>query len=64
MLKGVHKTQRMASALTYLELYHKDSDEFIYHIVRVTGDKTWVSFVNIETKSSQSSGYTDIHQAR
>jgi hypothetical protein len=43
-------TQRMASALFLLERYHKDSDEFLNHIVRVTGDETWVSFVNFETK--------------
>jgi histone-lysine N-methyltransferase SETMAR len=43
-----HKTQRMASALTFLELYHKDGEEFLNHII--TGDETWVSFVNVETK--------------
>jgi hypothetical protein len=45
MLTGAHKTQRMVSALTFLERYHKDGDEFVNHIVRVTGDETWVSFV-------------------
>jgi hypothetical protein len=50
MLTGAHKTQRMASALTFLERYHKDGDEFLNHIVRAPGDKTWVSFVNVETK--------------
>jgi hypothetical protein len=50
MLKGAHKTQRMASAMTFLERYHKDGDEFLSHIVRVTCDETWVSFLNIETK--------------
>jgi hypothetical protein len=34
----------------FLELYHKDGDEFLNCIVQVTGDKTWVSFVNVETK--------------
>jgi hypothetical protein len=34
----------MVSALTFLEQYHKD------HIVQVTGDGTWVSCVNVETK--------------
>jgi hypothetical protein len=58
----MHKTQRMASALTCLERYYKDGDEFLSHIIRVTGDETWVSFVNAETKSSQSNGYTHIHQ--
>jgi hypothetical protein len=40
----------MVSALTFLEPYHKDGDEFLNHIVRVTDDETWVSFVNVETK--------------
>jgi hypothetical protein len=40
----------MAPALTFLERYHKDGDEFLNHIVRVTGDETRVSFVNVETK--------------
>jgi hypothetical protein len=48
MLMGAHKTQRTASALTLLEHYHKDGDEFLNHIV--TGDETWVSFVNVEIK--------------
>jgi macrodomain Ter protein organizer (MatP/YcbG family) len=34
----------------FLERYHKDGDEFLKHIVRVTGDETLVSFVNVETK--------------
>jgi hypothetical protein len=50
ILTGAHKTQRMASALTYLERHHKDGDEFLSHIVRVTGDETWISFMNVETK--------------
>jgi hypothetical protein len=33
-----------------LGLYHKDGDEFLNHIALVMGDKTWVSFVNVETK--------------
>jgi hypothetical protein len=40
MLTGAHKMQRMASALNFLELYHKDGDEFLDHIVRVTSDDT------------------------
>jgi hypothetical protein len=27
----------------FLEWYHKDGDEFLSHILRVRGDKTWVS---------------------
>jgi hypothetical protein len=33
----------------FLEQYHKDGNEFLNHIVRVTGDVTWVSFINFET---------------
>jgi hypothetical protein len=40
----------LPSALTFLEQYHKDGDEFLNHIVQVTGDETWVSFVNVKTK--------------
>jgi hypothetical protein len=34
----------------FLERYHKDGNEFLNHIVQVTGDETWVSFVIAETK--------------
>jgi hypothetical protein len=33
-----------------LERCHKDGNEFLNHIVQVTGDETWVSFANVETK--------------
>jgi hypothetical protein len=46
MLTGA---QRMLSALTFSEQYHKDGNEFLHHIVQITGDETWVSFVNSET---------------
>jgi hypothetical protein len=38
----------MASALTFLQRYHGEEDEFLDKIV--TGDETWVKFVNVETK--------------
>jgi hypothetical protein len=41
---GWHKTQRIASAMDFLERYHKDGEEFLSYIL------IWVSFVNIETK--------------
>jgi hypothetical protein len=37
---GCAQMQRMASALNYSERYHKDGDEFLNHIIRVTGDET------------------------
>jgi hypothetical protein len=64
MLTGAHETKRMASALTFSEWYHKNGDEFLSHIVRVTGNETWVSFVNFETKEQSNSEYTHIHQKR
>jgi hypothetical protein len=33
MLMGAHKLQRMASALTFLEQYHKDENEFLSHTI-------------------------------
>jgi hypothetical protein len=60
MLKGAHKTQRMASGFTFIERYHKDDDEFLSHIIRVTGDETWVSFVNLET-NEQSKQWMHTH---
>jgi hypothetical protein len=53
----------MASAFVeFTERHHNDCDEFLNHIVRVTDDETRISFVNVETMSSQSSGCTHIHQ--
>jgi hypothetical protein len=50
MLTGEQKTQRIISALKFLEQYHKDGDEFLNHIVRGTIDETSVLFVDVETK--------------
>jgi hypothetical protein len=33
-----------------LERYHKNGDEFLNHIVRVTGGENRVSFLNVENK--------------
>jgi hypothetical protein len=43
-----------------LKRYHKHGDEFPKHIIRVTGDKTRVSFVNVETEE-QSKQWMHIH---
>jgi menaquinone-dependent protoporphyrinogen IX oxidase len=50
MLVGAHKLERIVSAFTFLERYHKDVDEFLNQIVRVISDETWALFVNAETK--------------
>jgi hypothetical protein len=62
MLTGSYKMQIMALALTlaFLERYSEDGDEVLNHIMRVTGDKTWVSCVNVETKE-QSKQWTHVH---
>jgi hypothetical protein len=62
MLTGAHKTQRMASALTFLEQCHEDGDEFLSHILRLTGDKTRVLFLNVETQE-QSKRWMYIHSS-
>jgi hypothetical protein len=49
MLMGAKKMQRIAWVLIFIEQYHKDDNELLSHIIQVTGDDTWVSFVNDET---------------
>jgi hypothetical protein len=44
----------------FLEGYHKDGNEFLTHIIQVTGDETGVSFVNVETKE-QSKQWVHAH---
>ncbi|GBO26654.1 Histone-lysine N-methyltransferase SETMAR [Araneus ventricosus] len=48
MLSDHHKTQRMGAALTFLQRYHRDGDEFLDKIV--TGDETWVHYETEGTK--------------
>jgi hypothetical protein len=49
MLTGAQKTRRQWLRVDFfLERYQKDGDEFLNHIV--SGNETWVSFVNVETK--------------
>lgn len=48
MLTDDLRTKRVVSSLTFLERYREQGDEFLNHIV--TGDETWVSYVNVETK--------------
>jgi hypothetical protein len=61
MLTGAHKTQFSAimSADFFKAIPQKMAMNFC-HIVRVTHDETWVSFVNFESKSSQKHGCTHI----
>jgi hypothetical protein len=41
----------MVSAFAdFLEESHKDGNKFLSHSVCITGDETWVSFVNVETE--------------
>ena len=47
-LTDFHKIQRMGPALMFLQRYWEESNEFLDRIV--TGDETWVHFMNAETK--------------
>jgi hypothetical protein len=49
MLTSAHSITEWLRIWLFLERYHKDGDEFHNDIVRVTGDETSVSFVNVET---------------
>jgi hypothetical protein len=47
----------------FLQQYHKDSNDYLNHIVQVTADETWVSFANVEIKEqSKQYGCTYIHK--
>lgn len=48
MLTDQHKEQRMRSARQFLERYRQDGDDLFSHIV--TGDETWISYTNAESK--------------
>lgn len=48
MLTSAHKDQRLKSARAFLDRFHREGDEFFSHIV--TGDETWISYVNAESK--------------
>ena len=43
-----HKMKRSGAALTFLQRYHDDGDDFLDRIV--TGDETWISHFTPETK--------------
>jgi hypothetical protein len=44
------KKARNGLGFDFLEPYHKYGDEFLNHIVRITGDETQVAFVNVDIK--------------
>lgn len=48
MLSDEHKTKRLGSALSFIERYSNEGDDFLSHIV--TGDETWVAYVTPESK--------------
>jgi hypothetical protein len=44
------QTRKKMLRLWHFKGYHKDCDKFLNHILQVTDDETWVSFVNVEIK--------------
>jgi hypothetical protein len=48
ILMAEHKTRNGFGFDFLLQRYHKYDEKFLNHIVQVTGDETWVSFVNAE----------------
>jgi hypothetical protein len=59
MLTGAYKTQN-GFGFNIFRVIQKDGDRFLNHIIQVTGDETWVSFVSVETKE-QSKHWMHIH---
>ena len=51
LLTEDHKKQRMAAAKNFLDQCCPERDEYLKYLKRiVTGDETWFSYVNTETK--------------
>jgi hypothetical protein len=48
----MHTQTENGFSFDFLEQYHKGGDEFLNHIIWVTGNETWVSFVNVKTKEA------------
>ncbi|KAL4119599.1 hypothetical protein QTP88_012398 [Uroleucon formosanum] len=48
MLTDQHKEQRMSSGREFLNRYRQDGDDLFFHIV--TGDETWISYINPKSK--------------
>jgi hypothetical protein len=48
----------MAWPVIFLERYHKGGDEFLSHIVPLTGYGTWILFVNAEFKAMDAHTFT------
>jgi histone-lysine N-methyltransferase SETMAR len=53
MLTEEHRCKHTSAALTFLEHYHQEGDNFLDQILVVTGDETWVSH-NIPESKRQS----------
>jgi hypothetical protein len=54
MLTDEHKQKCMGAPLSFLEHYHRESDEFLDHIV--TGDEIWVLHCAPERKRQSQDG--------
>jgi hypothetical protein len=54
---GCSQNAQNGFGFDFLERYHKDADEFLSHIVRETGDETWILFMKpkqwVQTHSSE-----------
>jgi hypothetical protein len=48
--QGCAHSAKIEFGFDFLERYHKDGNEFRNLLVRVIGDETWVSFLNVKTK--------------
>jgi hypothetical protein len=57
---GCTQNAKNGFGFDFLERYHKDGHKFLSHILGVTGDETWLSFVNAETKE-QSKQWMHMH---
>jgi hypothetical protein len=47
---GIIQNTKNSLGFDILEWYHKDGDEVFNHIIQITADETWVSYVHVGTK--------------
>lgn len=48
MLTDVHKQRRVEAGRNFLQRFENEGEEFFSHLV--TGDETWISYTNVESK--------------
>jgi hypothetical protein len=62
MLTDEHDHKLMGAALSFLEHYHREGDEFLDHII--TGDETWIGHYTQRISGSLKNGIMPTFQEK